>query len=94
LREEETFHVIEGEFEVLHGDEKSIVKAGGTVLLPRNIPHAFTNCGTTPAVLIGFATPGGHENFFIDAARLDTGGPIDMDTARAVCATHGITLLI
>src|SRR2546426_11751862 len=47
-REDETFYVLEGEFE-FHS-ENQIVRAGpgATVFLPRGIPHAFKVLSSTP----------------------------------------------
>lgn len=94
LSDDEAFTVLEGTFEFRRGDAIIELTAGGTVFLPRQIPHYFKNSGTARGVLIGIGTPGGHERFFQDASRLGAnGGPIDMEEAMAVCRRYEIELL-
>ncbi len=46
---EEMFAVLEGEIEFTFPGEKSTVRAGETVSIPANAPHAFTNASDQPA---------------------------------------------
>ena len=63
-QEDELFYIVDGEFEVLRGDETIPVKAGDYVCLPRNIVHAFKNTGQTTARFLCWVTPGNLEGFF------------------------------
>lgn len=90
--EEETFYVLNGEFEFLCGEEIVALTAGGQIYLPRQMPHSILNVGTTTGQLLGVGTPAGHEEFFRDAALLGDGPP-DFDAAAAVCRRHGMELL-
>ena len=47
-REDETFQILEGEFEFSVGDKKIIAKQGATVFAPRGIPHTYRYLGQTP----------------------------------------------
>jgi uncharacterized cupin superfamily protein len=58
--------------------EKSTVRAGETVNIPANAPHAFTNASDRPARLLCMCSPAGQEEFF-----LDVGVPVDSRTAPA-----------
>jgi mannose-6-phosphate isomerase-like protein (cupin superfamily) len=92
--EDEAFYVQEGEFEILAGDSLSRVGPGSYVFLPRHLPHTFKNVGAVTGRLLGTATPGGHEHFFVDADALERSGTFSPITAAAVCRQHGIEILM
>ena len=75
---EEMFAILEGEIEFTFRGEKSTVRAGETVNIPANAPHAFTNASDRPARLLCMCSPAGQEEFF-----LDVGVPVDSRTAPA-----------
>jgi quercetin dioxygenase-like cupin family protein len=62
---EEMFTLLEGELEFTFRGEKSTVRAGSTVNIPANAPHAFKNVSDTPARMLCMCTPAGQEEFFI-----------------------------
>ena len=62
---EEMFHVLEGEIETTFRGEKSTVRAGETINIPANAPHAFTNASERPARLLCVCAPPGQEEFFM-----------------------------
>lgn len=70
LMQEEWFYVMEGEMLFQVGEKRLQLKAGDSVLAPRNVPHAFTAVGVQPAkLLIAFSPAGKMEQFFIDAEK-------------------------
>ncbi|ARV58476.1 cupin [Nostocales cyanobacterium HT-58-2] len=72
---EEIFYVLEGEVEILVGNQKILGQPGAFVLVPRSTPHAFANRGTTPAKLLIMFTPGGErEKYFEGLAELMKNG--------------------
>jgi quercetin dioxygenase-like cupin family protein len=73
---EEMFHVLEGEVEATFRGEKTVVRAGETLNIPANAPHAFTNTSGTAARLLCLCTPPGQEEFF-----MEVGTPVDGRTA-------------
>lgn len=97
--EDEGFTVVEGIFEVRLGAETMTLTAGATVFLPRGVPHAFKNVGDTTGILLGVATPGGHERFFREADRmakdgsLFTEGELNIGAVVALCARNGMEVL-
>jgi uncharacterized cupin superfamily protein len=99
-REDESFYVLEGEFEILQGDATSVATAGSIVFLPRGVAHTFRNVGATTGRLLGIGAPSGHEKFFEDMASLSRSngatpdGPPDMEAAFAICRRHGIELVL
>jgi len=62
--------VQEGTVHILVGEEVFEVPAGGWHLRPRGIMHTFWNRGTTPAKFIELYSPGGHEAYMKDLAKL------------------------
>jgi quercetin dioxygenase-like cupin family protein len=63
-REDETFQVLEGEYEWTVGDKKFIAQKGATIFAPRGIPHTYRYLGKTPGKLMCVITPAGFEGFF------------------------------
>jgi quercetin dioxygenase-like cupin family protein len=61
---EEMFTVLEGEVRVTFRGETLVARAGETVNVPANAPHAFTNAGDTPSRLLCLCAPAGQEEFF------------------------------
>jgi uncharacterized cupin superfamily protein len=59
------FTVLEGEVELTFRGEHSVARAGETVNVPANAPHAFTNASGEPARLLCMCSPAGQENFFL-----------------------------
>jgi quercetin dioxygenase-like cupin family protein len=62
---EEMFTVLDGEVELTFRGELSVARAGETVNVPANAPHAFTNASGQPARLLCMCAPAGQENFFL-----------------------------
>lgn len=92
-RDDETFHMLAGEVEILRGEEWMAVGPGTSIFLPRGVPHAFRNASASPAVFLAVATPGGHEEFFLEADRLARAGELNPDTAVELCRRYGMELL-
>jgi quercetin dioxygenase-like cupin family protein len=61
---EEMFTVLEGEIEVTFRGQSLTARAGETINVPANAPHAFTNAGTDPSRLLCMCAPSGQEEFF------------------------------
>ena len=62
---EEFFRVLEGEVEFTFRGEKVAGRAGWTVAIPANAPHAFKNVSNAPARLLCMCSPAGQEEFFL-----------------------------
>jgi quercetin dioxygenase-like cupin family protein len=54
---EEMFTVLEGAVEVTFRGETLTARAGETLNVPANAPHAFTNAGTSPARILCLCAP-------------------------------------
>lgn len=92
--DDETFYVLQGEFEFLNGDEKLYPGLGAQIFLPRGTVHAVRNVGQSQGILLGLSTPAGHEEFFRDADTLFREGRTDLPSMMEMCARHGIELLL
>ena len=61
---EEMFTVLDGEIQVTFRGETLVARAGETINVPANAPHAFTNAGDTASRLLCMCAPAGQEEFF------------------------------
>lgn len=61
---EESFMLLAGEIEATFRGEKIKVRAGETLHVPANAPHAFTNASEAAARLLCLCAPAGQEEFF------------------------------
>ncbi len=66
-REDESFYVLEGEFEILVGEDTISAGAGSCVHVPSGTLHTFKNVGTSSSRILGVLTPGRFEKFFLDS---------------------------
>ena len=62
---EEMFTVLDGEIEFTFRGQKAVAKAGETMNVPANAPHAFVNASGLPARLLCLCAPAGQEEFFM-----------------------------
>ena len=73
---EEMFTILEGEIEVTFRGKTVTARAGETINIPANAPHAFRNSADAPARMLIICTPAGMDQFFIAI-----GDPVDSRTA-------------
>jgi mannose-6-phosphate isomerase-like protein (cupin superfamily) len=89
-KENETYYVLEGEFEFVCGSDRVAGGPGTFVFAPRGLPHRYKNIGAAPGrVLFGF-TPAGIEEFFSELSRQEALNPQIM---TEIAKRHGITIL-
>jgi quercetin dioxygenase-like cupin family protein len=63
---EEMFTLLEGELEFTFRGQTRTVRAGSTVNIPANAPHAFRNTSGGTAHMLCMCTPAGVEEFFME----------------------------
>src|SRR4051812_26018015 len=68
--EDETFQVLEGEYEWTVGDNTFKAQKGATIFAPRGVPHWYRYLGQTPGRLMCVITPAGFERFFEEIGAL------------------------
>ena len=92
-REDETFHILTGEFE-FQTQGKTIRRGPGESLFaPRDIPHSFRNISPSPARMIILVTPAGAEKFFEEVDREIGASPPDMAKLLPILARYGMELV-
>src|ERR671923_199988 len=67
-REDETYYIIEGEFEFMEDDGSTFTAgAGSFVYLPKGRLHMHKNAGDTPARALVLVVPAGVDEFIEEA---------------------------
>jgi len=89
-REDETFYILDGEFEFRIGGSITRAKSGSFLMAPRRIPHRFQNVGDTPGKLLVVCQPAGFEKFVEEFATLPPDQPPDMEKMVAIGQKFGI----
>ena len=91
--QEETIHVLKGEFKVRIGEEVFRLKEGGFAYLPSGVPHAFLNLTDQAAEVIVVYTPGGGHKFYEELGPMSRNGSPDPKLISALFEKHGMSLL-
>jgi len=97
-REDETLYVLEGELQVVLGDQTYSAKVGDFAHMARGTPHRFQNVGDKPARMVLSYSPAGFEQFFLDVGRPVTDPhapppettPEDIRKARQFAEMYGV----
>ena len=77
-REDESFYVLEGEYEFSSGEESLWVGAGSLLYVPKGTLHCHRNAGGRVGRLLVGQTPGGlYEHYFEEVGR-----PVDDEQGR------------
>jgi quercetin dioxygenase-like cupin family protein len=63
-REDETFHVLEGDYEFMCAGRLHKASKGDTVFAPRDVPHNYKCVSKTGGRLLVVISPAGFEKFF------------------------------
>src|SRR5260221_2381713 len=63
-REDETFQILEGDYEFTVAGFSFAAQKGTTIFSPRGIPHTYRYLGQTPRRLMCIIIPAGFERFF------------------------------
>jgi quercetin dioxygenase-like cupin family protein len=88
---EEMFTVLDGEVQVTFRGRTLTARAGETINVPANAPHAFTNATGGPSRLLCLCAPAGQDEFFTlvgqpVATRTQAPPPLDADAQAAFIA--------
>jgi quercetin dioxygenase-like cupin family protein len=67
---DETFYVVDGEFQITLGADVQQVPAGVLAYGPRGVGHSFVNSCDKPSTMLCVTTPGGIEHFFEELGKL------------------------
>jgi mannose-6-phosphate isomerase-like protein (cupin superfamily) len=85
----ETIHVIEGEFGMTIADRRLTLGPGQTVHVPAGVVHSGVNTGAAPGRRILIFSPGGMENFFLEAGGSSQDADVDLGAVVAAATRHG-----
>lgn len=89
-REDETFQVLEGDYEWTVGEETFIAKKGATIFAPRGIPHTYRYLGQTPGRLMCVITPSGFEGFFEEIGVLSPEQQQELPRVMEIAKKYGL----
>lgn len=74
---DETFFVIEGDYEFIIGARFEQLGPGSFLSVPRGTPHSFRNAGDSPGRIVGTFSPAAFANYFRElAAIIDESGAV------------------
>jgi len=93
-REDELVYLLEGEIEVTLGNQKMKAVPGVMALLPRGIPHGFTNIGKKQSILLDTIFPGQFDNYFVELAALYAAGDPSKEQIDALSRKYRIKYLL
>jgi quercetin dioxygenase-like cupin family protein len=87
--EDETFFVLEGEFELFSGGEWHKLPTGEAAQGNRGSVHTFRNTGNTDGKILIVACPGGFEKYLEEISVLSI--PQDMPRILEISEQYGVT---
>ncbi|MBI4907940.1 MAG: cupin domain-containing protein [Acidobacteria bacterium] len=101
-REDESFYVLEGEFEFMVAGETIHARPGDTIYGKRDIPHTFRCVSETTGRMIITVAPAGLENFFAEVGTELAGpdadpvppAPDEIQRLLAAAPRYGLEILI
>ena len=91
--QDETIHVLKGEFKIQIGEETFRCKEGGFAYLPCKIPHAFLNLTDEPAEILVVYVPGGGHKFYEEFGPLMRTGSPDPNVVAGLFRKYDMTLI-
>jgi quercetin dioxygenase-like cupin family protein len=92
-REDETFQVLEGDYEFTVAGKSFVAGPGTTIFAPRGIPHTYRYLGQTPGRLMCVITPAGFEGFFEEIGALSPPQQQDIPRVLEIAAKYGLEIL-
>jgi quercetin dioxygenase-like cupin family protein len=92
-REDETFQVLEGDYEFTVAGKLFVAGPGTTIFAPRGIPHTYRYLGQTPGRLMCVITPAGFEGFFEEIGALSSQQQQDIPRVLEIAAKYGLEIL-
>jgi quercetin dioxygenase-like cupin family protein len=92
-REDETFQVLEGEYEFTVAGSSFVAGKGATIFAPRGIPHTYRYLGQAPGRLMCVITPAGFERFFEAVGALTPQQQQDIPRVLGIAKEFGLEIL-
>ncbi|MEI9959843.1 MAG: cupin domain-containing protein [Limisphaerales bacterium] len=92
-REDETFQILEGEYEFTVAGKSFIAKPGATIFAPRGVPHTYRCLDKTPGKFVVVLTPGGFEEFFEEIGAMTPQQQQDIPRVMEIGKKYGLEFL-
>lgn len=92
-REDETFQILEGDYEWTVDGKTFVAKKGATIFAPRGVSHTYRYLGSTPGRLMCIITPSGFEGFFEEISALTPQQQQDIPGVMNVAKKFGLEIL-
>lgn len=92
-REDETFQVLEGDYEFTVAGKTLSAGPGTTLFAPRGIPHTYRCVGNSPGKLSVTLTPAGFERFFEEVGAMTPQEQQDIPRVIQLGAKYGLEFL-
>jgi quercetin dioxygenase-like cupin family protein len=89
LNEDETFFVLEGNYEFLENGQWRRAARGQSIHAMRGLTHTFRNSGSTVGRILVFAAPAGMEKYLEEISPLSV--PKDLEQLLAISERYGIS---
>lgn len=91
-REDEWCYVLAGEFLFEAGTEKITLPVGGSIWMPRGVPHVWANTSSANGRLLVACQPGGFEKFFDELGKIPDANANEA-VIKTVMAKYGMEYL-
>ncbi len=92
-REDETFQILEGEYEFMVDGKSVTARAGTTLFAPRGIPHTYRYVGQGTGRLMCVITPAGFEGFYEEIGALTPQQQQDIPRVLEIAKRFGLEIL-
>ena len=92
-REDETFQILEGDYEFSIGGKTILAKPGTTLFAPRGVAHTYRYLGQTPGKLMCTITPSGFEGFFEEIGAMTPQQQQDIPRVMEIAKKFGLEIL-
>jgi len=92
-REDETFQILEGDYEFMVGGKTILAQPGTTLFAPRGIAHTYRYLGNSTGKLMCTITPAGFEGFFEEIDALTPQQQSDIPRVLEIAKKFGLEIL-
>jgi mannose-6-phosphate isomerase-like protein (cupin superfamily) len=93
-REDEWFHILDGEITAEIDGQRTVLQSGGSAFAARGTTHTFQNFSDSVAKMLVMVTPGVFQQFFEELSSLNNGLPSpDLARTERLMQSYGIELL-
>lgn len=92
-REDETFQILEGEYEFMAGGKTILAQPGTTLFAPRGVPHTYRCVSKSGGRLSVVLTPAGFEDFFAEIGALSLPQQQDIPRVIEIGKKYGLEIL-